>query len=253
MHNINHDFAKAQTPDATRAKVTAIASREASRSERSLIIYPSRTVQSRVGWGRELVIRAMDVCCAVVLLVLVVPVLVLIALAIVVTDNGPIVFAHSRIGRGGKPFPCYKFRTMRRDAEKQLARLLAENPGLRRQWDGDFKLEHDPRVIPFGHFLRIFSLDELPQLINVIAGDMSLVGPRPITSAEAPRYGRYIAHYLSVRPGLSGIWQVSGRNDMSYHRRVAADVFYVRNRSILLNIKILACTGSAVFDRRGAR
>jgi len=251
MHNVDHKYAK--TKGQTGRAAVAFASGNASPSERALIsqrhIGPPRATSP----ARETLLRIMDLCGASVLLVLLAPALIAIAVAILVTDGGPATFAHRRIGRNGKEFRCYKFRTMYANAEQKLERLLAEDPALRRQWEVGFKLDRDPRVTALGQVLRTLSLDELPQLFNVLKGEMSLVGPRPITKKEAPRYGRYIAHYLSVRPGLSGIWQVSGRSDTTYMRRVAADVLYVRTRSVLLNIKILACTGSAVFDRRGAR
>jgi exopolysaccharide production protein ExoY len=251
MHDIEPTLIEVDAPH-VRGEV-GFASKAASPSELLLITCGRSRAPQPASPAIELAIRVADILGALVLIVLLAPVLILLALAVVLTDPGAPIFAHRRVGRGGKTFPCYKFRTMCMDAEQKLDRLVAENPVLRRQWEQDFKLANDPRVTPLGRILRVVSLDELPQLFNVLAGDMSLVGPRPIVMSEMPRYGRYIAHYLSVRPGLTGIWQVSGRSDTTYHRRVAADVLYVRKRSMMLNFRILWCTTSAVLDQRGAR
>ena len=157
-----------------------------------------------------------------------------------------------RIGRGGREFPCLKFRSMAVDAEARLESHLASSAAARREWDRYHKLEFDPRITPLGRFLRSSSLDELPQLFNVLRGEMSLVGPRPIVRAEVRRYNRYFPVYCSTRPGLTGLWQVLGRNRVSYRRRVAADVLYVRRKSLWLNIRILVATIPAVLLRRGA-
>jgi lipopolysaccharide/colanic/teichoic acid biosynthesis glycosyltransferase len=137
-------------------------------------------------------------------------------------------------------------------AEQRLAELLAGDPELCKQWAEDHKLERDPRVTRLGQFLRNSSLDELPQLFNVLNGDMSLVGPRPIVEAELARYGRFAAFYLSVKPGLTGLWQVTGRNHTSYRRRVATDVAYVRSKSIMLDCRILLATIPAVLTGKGS-
>jgi lipopolysaccharide/colanic/teichoic acid biosynthesis glycosyltransferase len=161
-------------------------------------------------------------------------------------------FSHSRVGKHGRTFQCYKFRTMVPDAERVLSAYLAHNIEARAEWARDQKLRNDPRVTRLGRFLRATSLDELPQLINVLKGDMTLVGPRPVVHEELERYGEALADYLSVRPGVTGLWQVSGRNDTGYEQRVALDVWYVQNRSLLVDFRILLQTLAVPFARRGA-
>ena len=138
------------------------------------------------------------------------------------------------------------------DAESRLAAVLASDPKSRAEWDRDHKLRNDPRIVGIGHFLRKSSLDELPQFWNVLKGDMSLVGPRPIVQSETSRYGRYLAHYCAVRPGITGLWQINGRNDVSYRRRVAFDVIYARKCRIGDNLKILLLTVPSVLATRGS-
>ena len=167
-------------------------------------------------------------------------------------DGGPATFEHYRVGCGGRLFRCLKFRTMRSDAERALRELLERDPALRVEWERDQKLSDDPRVTPLGKWLRRSSLDELPQLLNVLRGEMALVGPRPITVAELRRYGRARWHYLSVVPGMTGLWQVSGRNQTSYERRIELDELYVNNRSAWLDCKILARTVVVVLTGEGA-
>lgn len=196
--------------------------------------------------------RVLDVTLAVTALVILAPLMAIIAGVIYVLDPGPIIFAHQRIGRGGRSFPCLKFRTMVVDADARLRHLLETSAEARAEWDRDHKLRDDPRVIGIGKFLRKTSLDELPQLWNVVRGDMSLVGPRPIVVGEISRYGRYFEHYCAVRPGITGLWQVGGRNDVSYRRRVAYDVTYSRARSCAMNVKIIAYTVPSVLLQRGS-
>ena len=162
------------------------------------------------------------------------------------------VFTQQRVGRGGKLFPCYKFRSMVIGAEEVLADYLRSNPAAQEEWARTFKLTHDPRITPMGRFLRKSSLDELPQLFNVLRGEMSLVGPRPIVPAEVPRYRSRIRDYNKMRPGLTGLWQVSGRNLVSYRRRVALDSVYARQHTISLDLAILARTIGVVLLGRGA-
>ncbi|WP_084455300.1 sugar transferase [Novosphingobium rosa] len=200
----------------------------------------------------EWLARLRDVGVALALLVLCLPLMLMLALIIALSDGGPPVFAHTRIGRHGKSFQCYKLRSMHRHAESRLEALLRDNPGLRREWLHNRKLTRDPRVTWFGAFLRKSSLDELPQLFNLINGTMTLVGPRPIVEEELERYGRHAGCYLQCRPGLTGVWQVSGRSDTSYRRRVAADRLYLRRRSFLFDWKLLICTVPAVLTRKGA-
>lgn len=190
---------------------------------------------------------------ALLLLVALSPLMATIAFLIWRRDGTPVLFAHYRVGRGGRLFRCMKFRSMLRNSEQLLADHLRDNPQARAEWVRDQKLENDPRITAVGHFLRRSSLDELPQLLNVLRGEMSLVGPRPITVAELTRYGRVRWHYLSVRPGITGLWQVSGRNNTSYDERVALDERYVEQRSIWLDLSILVKTVRVVALREGAR
>jgi undecaprenyl-phosphate galactose phosphotransferase len=191
----------------------------------------------------QLVKRAFDLAAGSALLVAVAPLAAAVALKVRLADGGPAVFAHARVGRGGRPFRCYKFRTMVPNAAEALAELLASDPGARAEWERDRKLRRDPRVTPIGRFLRRTSLDELPQLWNVVKGEMSLVGPRPVVPDELERhYGPAKAYYLQVRPGLTGLWQVSGRNDVGYERRVALDTWYVRNWTLWHDLLILCRT-----------
>ncbi|MDR3508850.1 MAG: sugar transferase [Caulobacteraceae bacterium] len=196
--------------------------------------------------------RVLDVAIAVTALVFLAPLLILIAAAVWLQDGGPFFYAQTRIGRGGVGFKCLKFRSMLVDADARLQALLAADPGARAEWDKDHKLRCDPRITAFGSFLRRSSLDEVPQLINVIRGEMSLVGPRPIVTAEVAKYGRYFHDYCSVTPGITGLWQISGRNDVSYRRRVALDATYARSKSLGLDLKILCATIPAVLLRKGS-
>ena len=180
------------------------------------------------------------------------PILLGIAIAVAIDNRGRVIFAHKRVGAAGKKFPCYKFQTMVPDAEERLKKYLAENPDAKREWDETFKLTDDPRVTKLGGWLRRKSLDELPQLWNVIRGEMSLVGPRPIVQAEVPRYGKNIREYYMVPPGITGMWQVSGRSDTTYAERVAMDTWYVRNWSVWIDIMYLFKTVKAVIQERGA-
>jgi lipopolysaccharide/colanic/teichoic acid biosynthesis glycosyltransferase len=196
--------------------------------------------------------RALDVLGAGALLLLCLPVFLVIA-ALVRLDGGPVFYAHERVGRGGRLFGCLKFRSMVADADRRLAALLERDPQARAEWEATRKLKADPRITAFGRFLRASSLDELPQILNVLAGHMSLVGPRPVQAAElAVFYGPAAQHYMAVRPGITGPWQVSGRNDTSYAQRVALDVAYARQTSLLNDVKILLRTPMAVLARRGA-
>ncbi|MBD2841019.1 sugar transferase [Erythrobacter sp. KMU-140] len=196
--------------------------------------------------------RALDIVVAALMLVLLAPVMLLVAIAVKVSSPGPVLFRQERVGSQGRHFKCLKFRTMHVDAEIKLAQLLRAQPDLRLEWQCKQKLSADPRITNIGNFLRQSSLDELPQLFNVLRGDMSLVGPRPIIRAEVPRYGRYITSYFKVKPGLSGLWQISGRNDASYARRVAADVLYARSRTFAMDLRILLMTVPAVISGKGS-
>lgn len=196
--------------------------------------------------------RVFDICFAVSFLVVALPFLLLLFICLQVDSPGRPFFVQRRIGRGGVPFPCIKLRTMRVDAEVVLARLLDTCPHARAEWAADQKLRNDPRVSRLGRIVRLLSLDEIPQLINVLRGEMSVVGPRPIVSAEIPRYGSAFADYCSVRPGLTGLWQVSGRNDVSYDRRVALDQEYCRRASFWFDLALVLRTIPAVVGARGS-
>jgi lipopolysaccharide/colanic/teichoic acid biosynthesis glycosyltransferase len=178
---------------------------------------------------------------------------VLIVVAVLLRWEGrPVIFRHRRIGRDGLVFECLKFRTMVPDADRVLRELLERQPELKVEWLRNHKLKVDPRVTALGRMLRHTSLDELPQLWNVLRGDMSLVGPRPVALDELIRYGRFSSKYLSIRPGLTGLWQVTGRNDTHYRRRVALDMCYIRRQSVWLDLRILLRTVRVVFGDRNA-
>lgn len=202
------------------------------------------------GVGPRALKRTLDVVGSVALAVLFAP-LVIVA-SLVLARTGPVIYRHKRVSQGGKVFECLKFRTMIPDADRVLHELLATDDQLKAEWRQSHKLRDDPRVTPIGRFLRRTSLDELPQLWNVLRGEMSLVGPRPITREELLRYGRSSAAYLSAKPGITGLWQISGRNDTDYGRRIALDVYYVRNRNLLLDLYILTKTVRVVVSGDGA-
>jgi len=203
--------------------------------------------------SRDLLMLRINQAVALVLLLLLSPVMLVITFLIWRRDGAPVLFAHYRVGQGGKLFRCMKFRSMLRNSEQVLADLLATDEKAREEWARDQKLTNDPRITGVGHFLRKSSLDELPQLLNVLRGEMSLVGPRPVTVGELTRYGKVRWHYLSVRPGITGLWQVSGRNNTTYDERVALDRRYVEQKSFLMDVGILFKTVKVVVAREGAR
>ena len=196
--------------------------------------------------------RVFDAAVAVCAILLLLPLLGVVALVIRLTDKGPIFFSHKRMGFGGTSFRCWKFRTMSVDGSRILAEHLARDASAALEWAQTQKLRDDPRVTPIGRFLRASSLDELPQLWNVVCGEMSLVGPRPIVESEAGHYGRAIRFYMSVRPGLTGLWQVSGRSGTTYRRRVALDKAYVVRWSFGKDVLILFKTIPAVLLAKGS-
>ena len=197
--------------------------------------------------------RLLDICIASVALVFVAPLLVTVMILIRLQDGGPAVYSQPRYGRGGNTFNCYKLRSMVTDAKEQLEIILATDPAAREEWQATQKLTNDPRITPLGRFIRKTSIDELPQLINILRGDMSLVGPRPIVENEISRYGDDFKEYCAVRPGLTGLWQVRGRSDTTYVERVAMDVEYANSRTLMSDIVILFQTIPAVIFSRGAR
>ncbi|WP_200844712.1 MULTISPECIES: sugar transferase [unclassified Novosphingobium] len=202
-------------------------------------------------WGHQIVMRAFDLAVSALALLLFLPLLLLVALAVRLTSNGPVLFVQQRIGRDGKQFPCLKFRSMVVDARERLEALLSSSEEARQEWARDQKLRSDPRITPIGRILRKTSLDELPQLLNVLFGHMSVVGPRPIVEGEVARYGNRFGAYCSVRPGLTGLWQVSGRNEVSYDIRVRLDAFYALRKSLAYDFAICLRTVPAVLASRG--
>lgn len=201
----------------------------------------------------DILSRALDILIASAALVFFAPLFVLVAVLIKLADPGPVFFGHRRIGLGGKAFRCWKFRSMVVDAEARLAAILASDPEAAREWAEHQKLTDDPRVTRLGNFLRRSSIDELPQLFNVLMGEMSIVGPRPIVETEAARYGPHFALYCLVRPGITGLWQISGRSDVHYFERVLLDVRYVSSRTMLRDIRIILLTVPSVIAARGSR
>jgi Undecaprenyl-phosphate galactose phosphotransferase WbaP len=202
-------------------------------------------------WHANAMKRTMDVGGASVLLIVLFPVLIIIAL-LVMSDRGNAIYGHTRIGQRGRTFRCLKFRSMVKNSDAVLAELLATNPQARAEWGRNFKLKNDIRITPVGRVLRKTSLDELPQLWNVLRGDMSLVGPRPVVQKELSRYGSDAHYYLALKPGMTGLWQVSGRSDVDYTTRVSLDVKYAMNRSLAFDISILLRTVKVVFAKDGA-
>jgi Undecaprenyl-phosphate galactose phosphotransferase WbaP len=196
--------------------------------------------------------HAFDILATLMMGLWAVPLGLLIALAIVLDSRGPVFFTHMRVGKGGRLFPLRKFRSMVKNADQCLEQHLRDDPELAREWSLSHKLRRDPRVTRVGRWLRKTSMDELPQLWNVLRGEMSLVGPRPIVSAEAAKYGSAFDLYKQVSPGLTGLWQVSGRTHARYRRRVALDCHYIRNWTLFLDLKILLKTVAVVVRGHGA-
>jgi len=176
---------------------------------------------------------------------------ILVLCTLVAMDGGLPIFGHRRIGKGGREFRCWKIRTMVVDAEERLKKHLADNPEAAAEWEQNFKLENDPRITRMGRFLRKSSLDELPQLFKVFRGEMSFVGPRPVVRDELLRYGLHQQVYMSMRPGVTGLWQVSGRNDVAYDQRVSMDVQYAREVSLVQDARIVAKTVTSVLSLTG--
>lgn len=195
--------------------------------------------------------RTVDIIASVTIMLVLSPLLLTLML-LISKDGGSPIYGHTRIGRKGKKFECFKFRSMIKNSQEVLDQLLNNDPKARVEWNADFKLKNDPRVTKLGHFIRKTSLDELPQLWNVLKGEMSLVGPRPVVEAELCRYGEHVDYYLMAKPGMTGLWQVSGRNDVNYDTRVYFDAWYVKNWSLWNDIAILFKTVRVVLKRDGA-
>lgn len=196
----------------------------------------------------ELYKQGIDMVGALLLLLFAAPLFMIVAICIKLTSPGPVLYKHRRLGRGGKEFWCVKFRTMAVDADDQLKR----NAKLRQRFAENYKIKDDPRVTRLGSFLRTTSLDELPQLVHVLRGEMSLIGPRPIVKPELSKYTIYGTKLLSVKPGLSGMWQACGRSDTTYAERVLMDMHYIDHRSLALDIQLLLRTVVAVLMKAGA-
>ena len=210
-----------------------------------------RVQQNLAKWSSRVLKRLFDIAGSISIIIVLSPVLLYISRK-VKKDGGPAIYGHERIGKGGKSFKCLKFRSMVVNSKEVLENLLANDPVAKQEWDATFKLKNDPRITKVGGFLRRTSLDELPQLFNVLKGEMSLVGPRPIINAELKRYNEEVDYYLLSKPGMTGLWQVSGRSDVDYETRVYLDAWYVKNWSMWNDIAILFKTISVVLKKDGA-
>lgn len=194
--------------------------------------------------------RLFDVLFSLAVLIIFSPVYLVVAVLIAIDSPGPVFYVQRRVGKNFKSFGCIKFRTMVHNADHLLLEMLDHSPHIRQEFEADFKLRQDPRITTIGRFLRYTSLDEFPQFLNVLMGDMSVVGPRPLVPEELPKYGRYIEKVLTIKPGITGLWQVSGRNDIPYGRRVQIDVYYAAYRNWLLDLWIIVKTiGVMIFPR----
>ncbi len=198
-------------------------------------------IRNQSRYGRTLK-RIGDVIFSTLVLSLGSPIFILIGILVKLSSPGPVFYIQKRVGRNYKEFGCIKFRTMYEDADELLPNLLDRYPLMRKEFEKDFKLRHDPRITKLGRFLRRSSLDELPQFFNILKGEMSVVGPRPIVDNEINKYSLFMEEVISVRPGLTGLWQVSGRNNLSYKKRVQLDIFYARNRNFILDLEIIILT-----------
>jgi Undecaprenyl-phosphate galactose phosphotransferase WbaP len=207
----------------------------------------SRSLQSLDG---ELFKRLFDILFSLSVLILFAPVYLLLAFLIALSSSGPIFYVQERVGKNRKRFYCLKFRTMVENADDILLEIMEKSPHLRQEFEDNFKLKQDPRITWIGRFLRMTSLDEFPQFWNVLKGDMSVVGPRPLVEEELPRYGRHINKILTIRPGITGLWQVSGRNDIPYPRRVQIDLYYANDKNLWMDMWILFKTiGVVIFPK----
>jgi Undecaprenyl-phosphate galactose phosphotransferase WbaP len=207
----------------------------------------SRSLQSLDG---ELFKRLFDILFSLSVLILFAPVYLLLAFSIALSSSGPIFYVQERVGKNHKRFYCLKFRTMVENADDILLEIMEKSPHLRQEFEDNFKLKQDPRITGIGRFLRMTSLDEFPQFWNVLKGDMSVVGPRPLVEEELPRYGRHINKILTIRPGITGLWQVSGRNDIPYPRRVQIDLYYANDKNLWMDMWILFKTiGVVIFPK----
>lgn len=196
--------------------------------------------------------RLIDLIMIFISALFVIPIMIIIAVLIKITSKGPVFYGHKRVGKNGKEITCWKFRSMYVNSQEMLEEILKNDPERREEWERDRKFVNDPRVTKFGKFLRKTSLDELPQFINILTGNMSFVGPRPVTKEELEKYGENAGYILSVTPGLSGMWQISGRSDTGYEERIYLDTFYIQNWSIWLDLWIIIRTVWVVINGKGA-
>jgi lipopolysaccharide/colanic/teichoic acid biosynthesis glycosyltransferase len=223
---------------------------DASASTRTLSKRGQKTKQPQVkprgvylqGLNGEFTKRLFDIVFSLSVLILFFPLYILLSLLIAVSSEGPIFYVQERVGKNHRRFNCIKFRTMVSNADEVLVQMMATSPHLRQEFESSFKLKKDPRITKIGRFLRITSLDEFPQFWNVLTGDMSVVGPRPLVAEELVKYGCHIDQVLTIRPGITGLWQVSGRNDIPYPRRVQIDLHYVKFRNFWLDLWIILKT-----------
>lgn len=197
---------------------------------------------ARFAFDGKTVKRLFDIVFSLAVLMLCSPLYLLIAVVVAISSPGPVFYIQERVGKNYRRFGCIKFRTMVRDADRVLAQMLEDSPEVEQEFQESFKLKDDPRITGVGKFLRYTSLDEFPQFWNVLMGDMSVVGPRPLVPEELCKYGCYIDHILTIRPGITGLWQVSGRNDIPYDRRVKIDVYYVSFHDWLLDMWVIIKT-----------
>jgi len=201
---------------------------------------------------KKIIKRLIDITLGSFILIFSTPMWIFYFIFIKIVSLGPVIYKMERLGQNGTTFNMYKFRTMVIDADKKLIEILNNNSKLRKEFNENYKLKNDSRIIKFGNFIRKFSIDEIPQFINVIKGDMSLVGPRPIVKTEIEKYGEYKNTFLSVKPGLTGLWQISGRSELSYDDRIVLDINYIENLSLWMDIEILLKTAKVVLTGYGA-
>ena len=215
--------------------------------KRGVFLKENKSISKRV---YIVVKRFLDIFLSLIGLIILSPIFLIIAIIIKLDSKGPVFFVHSRIGEKGKPIGIYKFRTMVTNAEELIKKFTPEQ---KEEFEKNFKLENDPRVTKIGNFLRKTSLDELPQILNILKGELSIIGPRPIVQAELEKYGDDKEKFLSVKPGLTGYWAANGRSDISYEERIQMELYYVDNMSFGLDIKIFCKTILAVIKKEGAR
>lgn len=206
----------------------------------------------KVGIYNKYIKRIIDILLSSIGLIILSPIFCVISIAIKLDSKGPVFYKHKRIGKDGKTIYLYKFRSMYTDSKERLE-ILLKNPDIKKEWNENFKLENDPRITKVGNFLRKTSLDELPQLLNILKGEMSIIGPRPVIDEELEKYGQNKKKFLSVTPGLTGWWACNGRSATTYEDRMKLELYYVENQSLLLDIKCFFKTITTVLNRQGAK